>query len=203
MARHRYTYIAGFTVIELIVSAGIISIIMAVVMFNTRNFNDSIALKTSAQNVTLLLRQAQTYGTSVRETGSGTGTFTSGYGVIFDQNNSSSVFLFADNNANNQFDGSTLCPGNDECQEAVPLRNGVTVTDICGSTGGSLICFGSSMRSMIISYLRPNSDARITFFTPAGSADPRTFDYAYAVLRSPQGKTVKVYVNTSGQISVQ
>ena len=60
-------FLAGFTLIEMLVSIGIVSLIMAVVFFNYGTFNDDLALTSAGQELSIAVRQAQSYGLSVKE----------------------------------------------------------------------------------------------------------------------------------------
>jgi hypothetical protein len=72
--------------------------IMAVVLFSYRSFSNHLAVSAASQEIISATRQAQTYGLSVRETGKGTGNFSTGYGVSFGTINPTEYYIFADKN---------------------------------------------------------------------------------------------------------
>ncbi|MFC1733488.1 hypothetical protein ACFL6I_24580, partial [candidate division KSB1 bacterium] len=78
---------SGFSMIELVVSTGIMIMITMVVLVNHAAFGGNILVGSLAYDVGLSIRQAQVFGLSVREFGIGTGTFDVGYGVHFDIDN--------------------------------------------------------------------------------------------------------------------
>ncbi|MBX4189370.1 prepilin-type N-terminal cleavage/methylation domain-containing protein [Candidatus Parcubacteria bacterium] len=88
----------GFTLIELLVSVAIMVVITTVVVSNESNFSDEAALKNTADSISLALREAQTYGISVREAGAGSNNFVESYGVEFNTRGSlsSKYVLFTD-----------------------------------------------------------------------------------------------------------
>lgn len=55
--------------------------------WNGRGFSDKLLAQTSAEDISLAIRQTQAYGISVRETGTNTGQFNSAYGIDFDLTN--------------------------------------------------------------------------------------------------------------------
>src|SRR3990167_1379889 len=93
----KYKSGAGFTLIELMVSISIVSVIMTVVLFTYSSFNDSLALSAAGQEVASAVRQAQTYGLSVKEFSVGSEQFTSGYGIYFDPvSDPTNYYIFVD-----------------------------------------------------------------------------------------------------------
>src|SRR3990167_11377146 len=57
----------GFTLVELIVVSAIILLITGFVMFQQAKFNSATLMRSLTYSVALSMRQAQVYGTSVRE----------------------------------------------------------------------------------------------------------------------------------------
>jgi prepilin-type N-terminal cleavage/methylation domain-containing protein len=79
----------GFTFVELIVVVAVIGIISSIVVFNHRKFSDSIELTNAAYELALLIREAQSAGSSIRPAPddvrlpSGSSPFDFAYGVFF------------------------------------------------------------------------------------------------------------------------
>lgn len=193
----------GFTLIELVVVSGIIGAIMTVVVFNSRKMNDNLALKAAANEVSLALRRAQTFGVSVREATSG--QFNVSHGVWFDLLNPSNIFIYSDDNNNRAYNGSWDCTGNDECREKIPLRAGVRINRMCTTyMNDVLTCFSSNFRSGVLTYVRPNPEPVITTFNTNNVEITGPWKRFYLELQSQQGTMMYVVTDSvSGQITVQ
>jgi type II secretory pathway pseudopilin PulG len=122
----------GFAIIDLLVSTSIATMIMAVVLFSYRSFSNHLAVSAASQEIISATRQAQTYGLSVRETGKGTGNFSTGYGVSFGTINPTEYYIFADKNGNGVYDGDSTCDVNSECVKKELIRNNVAIVSLCG-----------------------------------------------------------------------
>ena len=72
----------GFTIIEMITVVAIITIMTGVVLANFPDFRERASLELVAQEVSLVIRQAQAFGAQTRSIGSGAFPFPS-YGVYF------------------------------------------------------------------------------------------------------------------------
>lgn len=189
----------GFTLAEIIVVVSIISVLGSVVIFSYSNFNDRLALSTSAQEMALAIREAQTYGINVKETSIGGGDFTRAFGIYFDQTNGSNTkyYVFADKDNNKRYgDALGSCSGS-ECVEMFTLRNGIYISAIGGSCPSS-----NSSTALHISFLRPNPDAMISFTNSIGLTCSDQ-SLGTVTLQSPKGRTVSVNVYKTGQIDVQ
>ncbi len=192
-------FTAGFTLVELIVSLAIVSLIMSVVSYNYSAFNDELAVSAGGQEIASVLRQAQTYGLSVKEAAAGSGQFNSAYGVYVDTGDNTHYYLFVDTNGNKKYDPGSGC-GNagSECVEKDTLRSGVVISSVCdGST-----CSPSGATGLTVTYLRPNPDASINFVNAGGNIVGSSLTGKISLL-SPQGKTLTVTIESTGQISVQ
>ncbi len=193
------TFKKGFTLIELLVSISIVTVIMAVVIFNYGGFLDTLALSAAEQDLAIGVREAQTYGLSVKEVSVGSGQFTSAYGIYFSPASPGEYDVFVDKNGNGLYDvGSGCGSGSTECIEKFAFRDGITVSSICDTSA----CPPSSASSMQITFLRPSTDATIDFVSSGGSIVESSLT-GKVVLRSPQGKTATVTIGSTGQISVQ
>ncbi len=190
----------GFTLIELLVSVSIVTVIMSVVIFNYGGFNDTLALSAAEQDLAVAVREAQTYGLSVKEVSVGSGNFLSAYGIYFSPTSAGSEYdVFVDANRNGLYDPGSGCgSGSTECIEKFTFRDGIVVSAIHDVSNVTPV----SATSMQISFLRPNPDATINFVTSGGSIVESSLT-GKVVLTSPQGKTATVTIGSTGQISVQ
>lgn len=195
----------GFSLPELLVSLSIVVMIMSTVLYNYGDFNDKLALSAGAQEIAITVRQAQTYGLTVKEVSATSGSFSSAYGVYFDYvTEPTSYYIFADADGDRKYDVGSGCGSGvafTECIEKFNLRNGVTISSICDTNA---VCPAANSEKLHISFLRPNPDATIIFAnnldqTQAG-VSPLTGKIR---LTSNKGVTLTVTVESTGQVSVQ
>lgn len=184
----------GFSLIELVVSAGILVLITSVVLVSHSTFGGNILIGNLAYDVALSIRQSQVFGLSVREFGIGTGQFDVGYGVHFDKDDLSSYLLFADLDKGKTFDVG------DGVQEVFNLRQGYSIDEFCATNAASVeLCTkAGNMSTLDIVFIRPNPDA---FIRVDGNAST-IYGRARIVMRSPQGTSRQVIVESTGQISI-
>ena len=202
----------GFTLIELVVTLGIITIVLSIVIINFSRSGEGIILTDVAYQTAISIRQAQVYGLSVKQSGTVPGTeFDAGYGAHFDITTGSgdptSFILFADKNKNYVYDTATgNCPGTateDECVEKIVLQTGYTVESlgkIKDDVNFSRL-FSPIIEKLDISFKRPNPDAVIV----SDNITILAYDEIGAVIRlqSVGGKEKDVTVFSTGQISVE
>lgn len=176
--------------------------IMVSVLYNYGSFNDRLALSAAAQEIAIAVRQAQTYGLTVKEASIGGGTFTYAYGVYFDFNTEpASYYLFVDSNANGKYDvGSGCRSGSTECVEQFQLRNGVRVTSICDKDNN---CPPTNVKKLYVTFLRPNPDATIIFADSSAVTQSVSGLTGKIQLTSNKGNRTTVTVESTGQVSVQ
>lgn len=179
----------------------IMMIMTSVVIFNYNRFNESSLLNALAYDLSLTIRQAQVYGTAVREnisssspiTTSSFNSFNSAYGVHFelkDVDGNNKIVLFADSVPQGFFGGE------DFVLNTYALQRGIKVKEICTSIDCNAL-------SLDITFTRPNPEARITIDgAPLSTTDK--IDMAKIVLTNADGSITKsVVVYTTGQIAVQ
>jgi len=202
------SYKKGFSLVELIVSLGIVAVILSLVLSNQSKYTDGTALTGLADDIGLQLSQAQIYGISVREFSPGTSEFEIAYGMEFNLTSSgskSSYIYFADRGAGNYvYDSGWSCPtdSGSECISKTEITRGNTVSSLCAiPNSGPAFC---EIGRLDITFLRPLPEANFIFYDLNGSyLSLSNIKGAKIVVSSPSGATRTVSVYSSGQISVQ
>src|SRR3569623_492425 len=124
----------GFTLIELLVVISIMLILTSVFVLRQQRFNSSTLLRSLAYSIALSVRQAQVYGTSIRESSIGAfdaNTSAKAYDVYFSSGSTGSYILFADNNNNGQYDSG-------ENVQVFTLSTGYVISKFCATTSTSV-----------------------------------------------------------------
>lgn len=184
---YRRTRAAAFSVIELVVTISVFVIVSTVLLANYGSFSSRSILDNLAHEIALTIREAQIYGISVQEFGSGSGIFPS-YGINFRSVTPTSFVLYADTN-----DDDLYTVG--EQIEVFTVAKGNTIGTICGYVTTASPC--TPLTSLDITFTRPEPDALFTS-SPAGP-----FAYTEVVLLSPRNQTRSVVIWANGQISLQ
>lgn len=200
----RSSFPKGFTLIELLVVAAVILVITVFILFRQSKFNSSTLLRSLTYSMALSVRQAQVYGTSVRESSTGSGIFAPGYGVYFPPSLPDQYYIFADSQP------SPLGNGAYDTGEELPkftLGRGYTVSNLCAHrTTGERDCQSEGeINTLTIFFRRPNPDA--CFSTNAypgacavGAEAP--YDSAYVQMRADGVDTRSIKITSTGQIAV-
>ncbi|MDB5254033.1 MAG: hypothetical protein JWL80_99 [Parcubacteria group bacterium] len=190
------------------VSIGIMLAITATVLLNQNKYTAGASLKNNANDLSLIVRQAQIYGISVKELSSGSGNFTSAYGVVFDisgTGSATSYIFFADSFAqNNDYDGNFTCPigGTSECLGKFNLSTNNSINRLCVIlSNGSTDC---TLKRFAVSFLRPDTDTIFKMYDSAGLGIVYPGSVGVQVeLVSTNGALRYVKIYNTGQISVQ
>lgn len=195
----------GFSVVELLISLGIVGVLLSVVILSQRGYTESAVLANTVDNLALSVNQAQAYGLAVKERSVGTSDFTNGYGLSItrlEPGAEKGFVFFRDNNNSQYYDGDFSC-GTQECVEKVVFSGGNYIDDFCVvRTQGADQC--STVGRVDISFRRPNPAARIYMFNTGGqSYNLPNLQGVKIIVKSPTGLTRYVTVYTTGQISVQ
>jgi prepilin-type N-terminal cleavage/methylation domain-containing protein len=194
--------IAGFTLIELIISISIFAFMTILLMAKYGNFSNGVLVTNMAYDVALTVRQAQSFGLNVKESigypclssdGSFRDTFQCSYGVHFNSNaaaHSQFVFFVDSGDPNSgsivgQFDLG------DHIMNTYQIKKGGYIDKLCVDS----TC-GSTVGTLDVMYKRPNPNAIIK----SGSIP---YTYAEIQLKTPDGSSKKVVVRQSGQISIE
>src|SRR3989344_2358458 len=166
--------VAGFSLVELLVSIGILTVILTVVVSNQSKYTDGAALTNLADDIASRISQAQAYGIGVREFSLGTYDFTAAYGLTFSilPSGSNTAYLyFADRNSNDIYDGDWSCPigGSSECIEKVNIFRGNYIDFMCAITSIDTPCIPGGVGRVDIHFIRPNTEAQIFLFDMVGN----------------------------------
>lgn len=216
-------YQKGFSLVELMVVIALFTIITAAALMNHARFGESILATNFAYDVALSLREAQSYGLSVREELPGAGIFTLAYGLHFglwsgDQRNESdretSFVFFADKNGNGQYSGSDasgacVASESSECLKVYRLERGSRIASFCGVRTGSGVeecrIFPSSdatLSFLSANFKRPEPDAFIR--TNLNNQGVERYQSARIALISPHGTECRIIeVFSTGQIAIR
>jgi prepilin-type N-terminal cleavage/methylation domain-containing protein len=175
---------AGFSVLEMLITAAIIGIITALVTIKYGSFNNLILLKNQAYQIALEMREMQTQ--SISAVGRGE-DFRRPYGLYFTTSEPSRYRLFIDMD-----DPGDSGYGNYNAGEELEVRN------LDSRFRLSRLCSGSncSLTTLSVTFQRPNFDAIINGGTVSDASIEIT-----AVTNSSSTRTVGV--NAAGQITVQ
>jgi type II secretory pathway pseudopilin PulG len=191
--------VGGFTILEILVVVAVTVMLSSLVLVNHGKFRTTISLASLTYDIALALREAQVYGTSVREANEiGIDQFRIRYGVHFDRSDDTTFFIFIDRGgADNEGDGAWDGGVQDIKVETFTLRGGNRLTALCVTVaGGTEDCVG--FNDLDITFARPNPNS-IIITDGVGSS----FVTAEIKVTSVQGVTRSVVVHQSGQISVQ
>ena len=199
----------GFALVELLVAVIIFGIITTFVLLAYSKVSDQLFLTTLAYELALSFREAQSYGVSVHQFGTGaSATFDVGYGLHFDANSSNTYALFADVGVDGFLNGSygitynqSGCINTTECLSVSRLEKGNAIQKFCGvrAADASEEC-SPSTTFLDVTFLRPNPDAIIK---TSGSAPTVFYKAGRVYLISPKGNTRMVEVWNTGQISIK
>jgi len=207
--------LTGFTLLELVVVAGIIVILTAVTLANFSGFRSDLALQREANKISLVLRKAQTFALAVREFNSGPSYNDDPfcvrppvrfppYGVSFstiagaggDRRSSQTYIIFGDSSC----DTSYTAGGNNEEVEVFNIGNGVKITSIAGK--GGVCAGGCDLTSAHAVYQRPAPT--VVLSGSSNGAPVSGLSSIEVILEIPgQGLLKKVIITVTGQVSVE
>jgi len=177
---------AGFTLVELMVVVGIWLLFSTLVLVQSRSVQTSTILINNAYNITLLVRQAQSYGIGTHES---EGTFSSGYGVHADTATPDALIFFADLNGNHRYDAG-------EEVDTLTFETGVALAGVCGTTSGGTEDCIPLINDIDITFVRPSPDAQIW------NSNVTSYVSGSITITHVKGGFRTVTVYQTGQISV-
>lgn len=200
----------GFTLPELIVTVAIVTTILLVIVLNQSAYTDRLALTNNADEIGLMVSQAQIFGVGVRGFEGG---FDNSYGLAFSligSASNTSYIYFADRPPaagvppDGFYGGDWTCAEgpSSECLEKVEITRGNYVQAICAVGTSSEDC---AVGRVDITFVRPNVAPRFLFRGPSSGSYTPSFDVTGTriLLASPTGATTSVLIYATGQISIQ
>lgn len=184
-------FLAGFTIVETLVVISIFVVIAGLVLANYPGFNDRLDLKRTVSDIALSSRQAEAYGSGVKEFGTGSDIFP-GYGIYFQKSSPKDYLIFADTNGSKTYDGPS------ELVQQFHISTAGSVYDICGNqkTNPPGAC---NLSSLVVVYLRSPTGLDIT----VRGGDGNNYTDAEVIIKSARGLQSKLILWVSGQIAVE
>ncbi|OGG42084.1 hypothetical protein A2837_00010 [Candidatus Kaiserbacteria bacterium RIFCSPHIGHO2_01_FULL_46_22] len=178
--KKKYSSVRGFSILEVLITAGIIGLITGIIVLKYGAFNNLILLKNQAFQVALDLRETQTRALSAQgQTGT---AFRDGYGIYFATAASDRYVLFVDTNDNNVYNSG-------EELETRMLDTRFMISGLCNNSSCGLT-------TMSIVFKRPNFDALINNGAISTGKVNVTPKNGATNVRT-------IVVNAAGQISVE
>lgn len=191
--------VRGFTLIELMVTIGIMGILTAILFSSYPDSIVRIGLSNTNHKIALLIREAQVRGSSVD---SRTGlNVVSGYGVFASSTATTSLILFSDFVGATQLNGIFLGDGLynktpvDEKISTLNLLQNFKISNLCVKTGGVQSCIANGLNNLTVSFTRPNPRPHI-YINNIKTTD---YDEACIEISSPKAplfghvRAIKVY----------
>lgn len=182
--------VAGFGIIELLVSISIMVIISAVIMVQQKSFNSAVLLRSQAYNIALEARQIQL--SAVSATGAA-GDFRSLLGLHFDTASNQEYKIFKDADNDKYYDATEIFGKQGKLDKRFEIRAIRAVGDTITGTAVSVV------------FERPNFDAR--FVDSSGeliNASGIEIDIAQKDGQSGTNDIIRtVEITSTGQIAVQ
>ncbi len=184
----------GFSLVEVVVSVGIIALVAGIVVGGHSEFDNSVDLTNLAYEISLTVRQAQVYSTTVRESSQGSGDFSGGWGVHFDHNHPTWFVLFADEDGDREYDWN-----DGEERKTYTLSDGYTYF-VCGiKTDDTEDCFSPENTDVETSvvYERPDAQAFFSVY------NDNSYKGLNIYITSQDGSERKIVIRDSGLIAVE
>ena len=193
---------AGFSLVELIVSIGIMVLVLSIVITQQGSFNSAVLLRSQAYEIALTIRDAQLSAMSAINTGGSTEDFSSVIGVHFDKASPNRYVVFIDSES-----GATANAFyNDGEQFGVLgiIDNRFEIIDILDTNGNSV--GGPGTGQVSITFERPDFDARFRETSGGSLIQTGQYDILIQPKGSPAGSVCPlvrtVRVTATGQVSV-
>lgn len=189
--------IRGFTLVELMITVSIFVFMTAVIMAKYSSFYSGTVFKNLAFDVALTIRQAQTYGISVK--GTAEGNFSQAYGVFISYSAptlSNTFILYSYTKSGTQYNLGSL-------EKKYILKQGAKFSAICAGSASTSCTALDQGDSLSIVFQRPNPEA-IICKTSNEIMDCTSNKFARITLVAGDDVTTRdIEVTNVGQISVK
>lgn len=186
----------GFTLVELLVAIAIFTVMTALLVFKYAGFSEGMTLTNLAYDVALTLREAQSYGINVQDSGNLTtgdkGQFNTMYGVYYYQANFRQFILYADLDGAGRYTGKYI--------RINKAKQGNIFENPCAGTGPSNC---NTYNILDVQYRRPDPTPKIYASGAPNQPLSGPFQYAEIRMKSQNGSYRKVVIRSTGQISVE
>lgn len=160
----------GFSLVELVVSVGIMATMSTILLWNYPDSNVRIKMVNLTQTVALLVREVQIRGSAID---SKNGEY-AGYGLYFSvlsPASSTEIILFGDKTIPDNFvngilvgDGLMATTTNEEVKTITTLPQGYSISKLCVASNGPFYCNASTtpeIDTLTLAFVRPTSQPRI------------------------------------------
>jgi len=188
----------GFTLVELLISIGIIAFISSIVLLKYSSFDSTVLLKNAAYEVALALREAQAKSVSGSHQG-GDANFP--FGVTFTPDSKNyTIFRYASAiDPSPYYDVSESDPDLASNISTTTMERSILVTDVCINDGG--VDDDCDIDRLDVSFRRP--EFRALFYAVKVGVPQSNIQSAKIKVSTPNRENVFVVEVTSlGQISV-
>ena len=191
----------GFTFFELLVSFAIVGILIAIIIPNYGDSNETFSLDHEAKRLSLTIREAQVSATAARESPVSPGNFDSAYGAYLNLSAPTQYIYFADSTGAGVYGSGSSCVSASGCISKEVFKSGYTITKLCANLTADPAILDCTLTELTIAFARPSLGSIIQ---GVGSSGPiGGYIYAEVTLTSPRGKTKTVSVWSSGQSYIQ
>jgi len=187
----------GFTLVELLISIGIIAFISSIVLLKYSSFDSTVLLKNAAYEVALALREAQAKSVSGSHQG-GDANFP--FGVTFTpESKNYTIFRYASaTDLSPYYDVSETDPDLASNISTTTMERSMFVTEVCITVSSAEDC---GVDRLDVSFRRP--EFRALFYADVGGASQTNIQSAKIKVSTPNRENVFVVeVTRLGQISV-
>jgi type II secretory pathway pseudopilin PulG len=196
----------GFTVVELLVTIGIVVLVTGLIMIRYSSFNSSVLLTSQAYLLGFDVREAQSLAVSVRGNAS---EFHEEYGLYFNMTSPNEYLIFQDDDTNGDHDPARYHAG-EEIGSPYNLDSRFTIVNLCGTNSASRTCYASdpdttgevvdtAFSSVAISFKRPDFDAA---FYNASKSNLQSVEVHISARNGERPITKKVLIYASGEITI-